>query len=594
VTVSDRSRSSVEILKMTEAAAKAYGRDDLVSLVDDAAERLTKAACNLVVVGEFKQGKSSLVNALLETDLCPVDDDIATAVPTFIRFGEPASALAHRLGEDPEPLNDAGLKRTVTGTSVDELVPDAVEIRMPRRLLSDGLVIVDTPGVGGLESVHGARTLAALTQADAVLFVTDSSQELTSTEAEFLKKAHRACSTIAIVLPKIDFYPEWRRIAELTTGHVSAMSITAPVFPVSSPLRREALAAKSPAINEESGFASLVQWVNQISRTSENQRMQLALATVLESVAQMTSAFVSERGALTDPNATEARIHALEDANQRVEEVRSTGGQWQTALADGITDLSSDLNLGVKEELRAVSEEGNRRIDENNPISMWDEFEVTIQKHVRDVMVENSTLLHERSDALAASIQDLFAEDEHGIDLSGAIQDDDFEATLAAAKKPDGSVAGSALTALRGSYSGILMFNMLGGMLGLTAIAPVTIGLGVVLGIKALKSERKRRLTAARQSAKQSLRKLIDEAGTQMNRYNQESVKLLRRTLRDTYADRLRILQRTTAESLAAAQKGAKTSDADRSRRVADIEAEMGRLGKLGDHAKALLAEIDS
>lgn len=588
--MSDRSRSSAATLELAADAAKAYGRQDLELLIRDAIRRFTRAGCHLVVVGEFKQGKSSLVNALLETDLCPVDDDIATAVPTFIRFGDSASAHAYRPGHEPEQLDDARLRQTVTDSSTGDGQPLAVEIRLSRKLLSEGLVLVDTPGVGGLDSVYGARTLAALTRADAVLFVTDSSQELTSSEADFLRRAHRACETIAVALPKTDFYPEWARITELTKGHVEAMDIDAPVFPVASPLRREALSAKSRDINQESGYVPLVQWIGGVSKASKEEQLRFALATSRDAMAQITTSFVTEKGALTDPNASEARIRALEAANRRVEEVRSTGGRWQTALADGVSDLSSDLTLRAKEALRLVSEEGTRLIEESNPISIWDEFEVTIQKLVRDTMVDNATLLDERSRALAASIQAIFDDDEEEIDLSGALGDDDLDVALIAAKGPDGSIAGSALTALRGSYSGILMFNMLGGMLGLTAIAPVTIGLGVVLGIKALRSEKERRLTVARQSAKQSLKKLIDEAGAGIARYNRDAVKLLRRTLRDTYSERLQVLQRTTAANLAAAQKGAKTNEGERRKRLADIDAELVRLKALRDRIEALLA----
>ena len=46
----------------------------------------------MFVIGEFKQGKTSLVNALLNAPVCPVDDDIATAVPTAIRYGDPPAA----------------------------------------------------------------------------------------------------------------------------------------------------------------------------------------------------------------------------------------------------------------------------------------------------------------------------------------------------------------------------------------------------------------------------------------------------------------------------------------------------------------------
>jgi ribosome biogenesis GTPase A len=57
----------------------------------------------VVVVGEYKQGKSTLINALLRTDVCPVDADLVTAVPTVIRYGTPPSVTA-RYAEADQPV----------------------------------------------------------------------------------------------------------------------------------------------------------------------------------------------------------------------------------------------------------------------------------------------------------------------------------------------------------------------------------------------------------------------------------------------------------------------------------------------------------
>ena len=65
----------------------------------------------------------------------------------------------------------------------------AVRLGLPRKLLATGLVLVDTPGVGGLGSAHSAATVSALPMADAVVFVSDACQEFTAPELEFLRTA---------------------------------------------------------------------------------------------------------------------------------------------------------------------------------------------------------------------------------------------------------------------------------------------------------------------------------------------------------------------------------------------------------------------
>ena len=78
-------------------------------------------------------------------------------------------------------------------------------IELDRRLLEAGLVIVDTPGVGGLGSAHATAALGALSVADAAVFLSDASQEYTRTEMAFLKQALDMCPHVTCVLTKIDF-----------------------------------------------------------------------------------------------------------------------------------------------------------------------------------------------------------------------------------------------------------------------------------------------------------------------------------------------------------------------------------------------------
>ena len=63
---------------------------------------------------------------------------------------------------------------------------------MPSAILKQGLVLVDTPGMGGLGAGHAAATLAFLPFADGVILVSDASAELSAPEVDFLRRAVRA------------------------------------------------------------------------------------------------------------------------------------------------------------------------------------------------------------------------------------------------------------------------------------------------------------------------------------------------------------------------------------------------------------------
>src|SRR5687768_15942675 len=85
---------------------QAADRADLADRCTAAAARLRRPSTIVCVVGEFKQGKSSLVNGLLGKDVCPVDDDLATAAITLIREGDPPKAIARRRTEEGEAVNE--------------------------------------------------------------------------------------------------------------------------------------------------------------------------------------------------------------------------------------------------------------------------------------------------------------------------------------------------------------------------------------------------------------------------------------------------------------------------------------------------------
>ena len=208
-------------LDLTLEAVARYTRPDLEARLRHAHARLTDGHVRVLVVGEFKQGESLLVNGLVGAPVCPVRDDIATSVATVVSYApQPAITLSARVqGPDGHDI-----VRTPFAT---DRGPGSPRWRTPRLHVTErgnrgnggawsrsrlacrprswaGLQIVDTPGVGGLRSVHGAATMAALPAADAVLLVSDASQEYTAPELEFLRQAIRLCPNVVCVLTKID------------------------------------------------------------------------------------------------------------------------------------------------------------------------------------------------------------------------------------------------------------------------------------------------------------------------------------------------------------------------------------------------------
>ncbi|WP_330852141.1 dynamin family protein, partial [Lentzea sp.] len=193
----------LDVLDETIGACVTHRRPDLEARLREKRAQQLDPKLRVLVVGESKQGKSQLVNALLNAPVCAVGDDITTTVPTYVQHAEtPSAALVRNASANGSifhtpteriavPIDQVTKQATVQSKDVVR-----AEIGIPRALLDSGLVLIDTPGVGDTRSAHTASTFATLMQADAVLLVSDATGELTSAEMTLLKKVMEACPNV--------------------------------------------------------------------------------------------------------------------------------------------------------------------------------------------------------------------------------------------------------------------------------------------------------------------------------------------------------------------------------------------------------------
>jgi hypothetical protein len=565
------------------------------------------------VVGEYKQGKSSLINALLNAPVCPVDDDIATSAPTAVRYAdEPGAAVllgppgqdgAVADDEPPPPIRERISLDQVAAYVTEASNPanarrvHAVEVDIPRKLLAGGLILVDTPGVGGLGSPHTATTLGALPMADALILVSDASQELTAPELEFLVTARRMCPNVLCVLTKIDFYPAWRKIRDLNTEHLARHRIEAPLICTSSALRMEALRTGDRALNQESGFSELVAYLQEgIVANAEKLTVRTAASNVAAVAGLLASQFQNERRALRAPDSREA-VADLGRLQEKAARLGSSLARWQQTLSDGIADLSADLDHDLRGRLRLVGREADDAIDASDPAATWDEFEPWLRRRVSRDVVETYALLHGRAQELARRVAEHFEEDgEVPIDRLQVMDPTRLVSEIDVNTEIDTKTMGrgeAIMTGMRGGYVGVLMFGMLGSMLaGISMLNPATAAIGLFMGRKTLRQERERQLTARRHHAKNAHRKYADEVSFVVAKDARDTLRLIQRQLRDVYSTRAQELQKTTTEALAAAQKAARSDATTKEQRRRDVDAELKRIAALRAKALELAPEL--
>ncbi len=598
----DAVAAALAVVDLGLTACQAYGRPDLGARLTIARRRLAEPGIHIVVAGEFKQGKSSLVNALLGAPACPVDDDVATAVPTYVRYAAEAGANLIFDGEPPrrQPIPVQDIRRYVTeggpgggpqtGGDAGGRTPVAgVEVLLPRTMLAGGLVVVDTPGLGGLSSTHAAASLAATSMADAVLFVTDASQELTRSELDFLAQARELCGTVACVLTKTDFYPAWRTIRELDAGHLSRLG-DVPLMAVSSSLRSRAVRLNDAALNVESGFKDLVRFVT--DTVAGRGRAQIAVDAAAEVRAvcqQLTDQFSAERSALVDPAGAQQVIDDLTATKRRTDELKSAASRWNQTLSDGVGDLSADIDHDLRARIRQVIVEADEAIEANDPADTWPEIEPWLESRISHDLVANYTLLRDRSADLSQLVGEHFREGSGEVLGKFAVYN---PVSLLTRSQLDPNITLEKMTArkqtmvaLKGSYSGILMFTMLPSLLGVTGLAPIAIPVGLLMGRTSLREEKRRQLAARQAQAKNAVRRYCDEVQFVMGKDSRDTLRRIQRQLRDHYAARAEELGQSLGQAMQSASEAVKRTNAEREKRVKDLDAELTRLRRLAQKA---------
>ena len=146
---------------------------------------------------------------------------------------------------------------------------------------------------------------------------------------------------------------------------------------------------------------------------------------------------------------------------------------------------------------------------------------------------------------------------------------------------------GQLLTGLKGGYGGMLMFGMMGTLAGLPIFAGAPAG--VLLGIKAVRDEKKRMLQKRRGDAKTGVRKHIDEVTFQVGKDSTDMLRRTQRQLRDHFSALAEEMSTSISASVQSAQNALKTNTSGREKRIKDLKAELSRIDGMAQRAKALV-----
>ena len=592
----------VELIDHTAAIAELNDRADLAARLAVARERITDPQIRVVIAGQLKQGKSQLLNSLLNVPVARVGDDETTALVTIVTYADqPAARLVVSAGDDVPPhtidvpVADIrhDLRRAPQAGGREVL---RVEVGAPSPLLKGGLAFIDTPGVGGHGQPHLSSTLGLLPDADALLMVSDTSQEFTEPELRFIGQAHEICPVGAVIATKTDLYPFWRQIVETNTAHLRRAGLNLPIIPASALLRSHAIQLNDSELNEESNFPAIVKFLSEKVLSRENDRVRDHVIDEIRSAAEHLSLSVgSELAALNDPDQARRLTEDLERRKAEAQDALQQTALWQQVLNDGIADLTADVDHDLRARFRAITQHSEQVIDSCDPTQHWAEIGAEVEDAVATAVGDNFVWAYQRAEALAQEVARTFVEAGLEVVDMPEVSAREMRAGVGRLKslarlesKPIGK-GHKVITSMRGSYGGVLMFGMLTSVAGLGMFNPLSLGAGLLLGRKAYKEDMENRMMRVRNEAKTNLRRFIDDVLFVVTKESRDRLKNVQRQLRDHYREIANQTTRSLNESLQSTIAAARMEETERNNRLRELERQHNILTQVLDNADKLL-----
>lgn len=230
-------------------------------------EKLRSNTFNLVVVGQFKRGKTCLINALLGANILPVSVVPLTSIVTVLIYGEKLGARVHFNNGQVTEIPVSELPDYVTESGNPKNAKDVREVVVvyPSPYLKDGVRLVDTPGVGSVYIHNTDVAYRYLPKSDAALFLLSIDQPASSAELEFLNDVREYADRIFFLLNKIDYLQEQEIGRALEFSKEAIQQIMGPdlkIFPISAKTALQGKIEDSPEKLETSGLPAFSEVLN--------------------------------------------------------------------------------------------------------------------------------------------------------------------------------------------------------------------------------------------------------------------------------------------------------------------------------------------
>jgi GTP-binding protein EngB required for normal cell division len=305
--------------------AQELGTEPVAEEARELAARVSEGRFYVACVGQFKRGKSTLLNALVGHEVVPTGFIPVTAVPTVIRFGDEVHARVRMRDGAWRDIAMIDLKEYVT----EELNPEntkaveGAEVFVPSPLLSSGMCFVDTPGLGSVFTGNTATTQAFIPHIDAALVVVGADPPIAGEELTLVEAVGKEVQDLILVINKADRTTDPERAAAAKfTREILEKKLhrqMGEVFEVSAAERME---DRGPLRDWDKLLASLHCLVEDSGRNLVHAACDRGLQRLSE---QLLAIISEDRDALQRP---------IEESERRIELMRETINEAERSMRE--------------------------------------------------------------------------------------------------------------------------------------------------------------------------------------------------------------------------------------------------------------------
>jgi Dynamin family len=335
--------------------------DRIADEARDLAARVSEDRFYLACIGQFKRGKSTLINALIGERILPVGFVPVTVVPTVIRFGPHQKARIQFRDGAWQQIAVSDLEQYVS----EEYNPEntrgvgGAEVFAPSALLSTGMCLVDTPGLGSVFTGNTAATQAFIPHIDAALVVVGADPPLAGEELALVEAVGRQVQNLILVLNKADRATEAERAASVRfTRQVLEKRLRRSVGPVFEVSAADRLENRGP----ERDWGKLLRALGHLVQDSGRQLIQAACDRGVQRLSEQLLAIITEeREALNRP---------IEESERRIAMMKATNAEAERSMRDlsflwmaEQRHLSDLFVTRHKEFLRCLSPQANEEFE---------------------------------------------------------------------------------------------------------------------------------------------------------------------------------------------------------------------------------------